>query len=235
MFITLESTEGGGKGSIAPLIRQAIELSGKNCVHTRQPGGTRVGESIRELFLWKGHFSVKEEVYLLAVDRKRCWEEVIEPALNKGEVVVCERWNATTVAYQAWGRMPEGPVMRDQMETFIRQTLHSLGLVDVRPNLSIHLSMPAQIGLGRIAAREQLDRLELEGLKFMKKAQDGLSHHHRLKTKWLMDDAETIDATKSFREMLVQTLDMLEQRNIITLQAKCFVLAQHLEQERVFP
>ena len=226
MFITLEATEGAGKGTVSPLLKRAVELSGKECVHTRQPGGTAVGETLREAFLWKGDMTCKEEVMLLAVDRKRCWEEIIKPALDNGKVVVCERWNATTVAYQAWGRMPDSEVMCQQMETFIRQTLHQLGLIDTRPDLSILLDMPPAIGLARITEREKLDRMELEGLDFMKKAQAGLEFHHRLKTKWLMNDSAVVNATLPLREMLRQTLEVLQDRSIVTLEAKTVVLTE---------
>lgn len=215
MFITFESTEGAGKGTVVPIIRKAIERSGRSCVHTRQPGGTLIGEALRDIFLWKGEMTSKEEVYLLAVDRKRNWEENIRPALESGKIVICERWNATTIAYQAWARQGDSEVKRQQMESFVRSTLHELGLTDVRPNISIFMDVSPAIGLGRIGDRDHIDRIEAKGLEFMKLVQAGLQYHHRNTTKWLMDSARTIDASQSIKNVVKNTLKIFQEKGLV--------------------
>lgn len=210
MFITLESTEGAGKGTLAPLMKKAIELSGRGCVHVRQPGGTVIGEMIREIYLWHGSgFTPEEEILLLAVDRKRTWEEIIRPALDLGKVVICERWNASTFAYNVGGRSINNPVRQNMLGEYMQTHFRTLGLLDKRPDVSIYLDMQASVGLNRINVRKNLDRMEKEGVVFMDYVNHILQQVHAEKTRWLMDDSRVVNAQQPLDKVKYDILKVL--------------------------
>lgn len=104
MFVTFEGLDGSGKTTQAELLRQRLEEEGEEVVLTREPGGTELGERIRDLLLHGGHVSPWAEALLYAASRAQHVEEVIRPALERGAVVVCDRYVDSSVAYQGGGR-----------------------------------------------------------------------------------------------------------------------------------
>lgn len=104
MFVTFEGIDGSGKSTQAELLRERLEASGLDVVVTREPGGTDLGERIRELLLHGGHVSPWAEALLYAASRAQHVDEVIRPALERGEWVVCDRYVDSSVAYQGVGR-----------------------------------------------------------------------------------------------------------------------------------
>src|SRR6185436_11231684 len=104
MFVTLEGLDGSGKSTQAQLLGARLEAEGVDVVLTREPGGTALGEEIRELVLHGGDVAPWAEAALYAASRAQHVEEVIRPALARGATVVCDRYIDSSVAYQGIGR-----------------------------------------------------------------------------------------------------------------------------------
>jgi dTMP kinase len=104
MFVSFEGLDGSGKTTQAELLRARLEADGEDVVATREPGGTPLGEGIRDLVLHGGHVVPWAEVLLYAASRAQHVQEVIRPALGRGATVVCDRYVDSSVAYQGGGR-----------------------------------------------------------------------------------------------------------------------------------
>src|ERR687896_2496395 len=104
MFVTFEGLDGSGKTTQAELLRERLEADWREVVSTREPGGTPLGESIRQLVLHGSHVTPWAEALLYAAARAQHVEEVIRPALERGAMVVCDRYLDSSVAYQGVGR-----------------------------------------------------------------------------------------------------------------------------------
>lgn len=158
-FITVEGVEGAGKSSNLAFIQAFLEAAGKTVVHTREPGGTRLGEEIRGLLL--GHrddgMAGDTELLLVFAARAEHIHRKIAPALTRGDWVLCDRFTDATYAYQGGGR----GVPRDRvaaMESWVQG--------DLRPDLTVLLDVPIEVGLGRAGRRAALDRFEQESGAF---------------------------------------------------------------------
>ncbi len=154
-FITLEGPEGGGKSTHAPAIREFLISKGKSVVVSREPGGTPLAEQIRVLLLDKTieRMSGDAEILLMFAARAEHIEQVIEPALTRGDWVVCDRFTDATYAYQGGGRG-----IADQRI----QTLETWVQSELRPDLVLILDLEVKLGLERAGARGEADRFELE-------------------------------------------------------------------------
>jgi dTMP kinase len=104
MFVSFEGLDGSGKTTQAELLRARLEADGVKVVATREPGGTELGERIRELVLHGGHVAPWAEALLYAAARAQLVEQVIRPAIDRGEWVICDRYVDSSVAYQGVGR-----------------------------------------------------------------------------------------------------------------------------------
>ena len=104
MFVTFEGLDGSGKSTQAELLRARLEGKGVDVVSTREPGGTELGEGVRDLVLHGGHVTPWAEALLYAAARAQHVDEVIRPALESGKAVICDRYVDSSVAYQGVGR-----------------------------------------------------------------------------------------------------------------------------------
>lgn len=104
MFVSFEGLDGSGKTTQAELLRTRLEADGEDVVATREPGGTELGERIRELVLHGGHMAPWAEALLYAASRAQHVDEVIRPALDRGATVICDRYVDSSVAYQGVAR-----------------------------------------------------------------------------------------------------------------------------------
>jgi dTMP kinase len=154
IFITLEGCEGVGKTTNANLIESLLQEQGVPYVRTREPGGTPLAESLRDLLLEKRDEKVDPltEVLMLFAARAQHVNHVIRPALNMGHWVLCDRFTDASFAYQGGGRGVSVEVL-EQLE----QMVHG----DLQPDLTLYLDMPVELALSRIQERE-LDRFEVE-------------------------------------------------------------------------
>lgn len=164
-FITVEGGEGVGKSSNLGFIQAWLREAGKDVVMTREPGGTALGEKIRELLLDAGQSSmvVEAELLLMFAARAQHLEEVIKPALAQGQWVVCDRFTDATYAYQGGGRGVELQRIA-QLEQWVQGNL--------RPDLTLLLDMPVQQGLQRAGQRSTPDRFEREQQHFFERVRE---------------------------------------------------------------
>lgn len=159
LFITLEGPEGAGKTTNRAFLAEQLQALGCTVVLTREPGGCSLAEHIRELLLAPSDepMAVDAELLLMFAARAQHLAQVIEPALARGEVVLCDRFTDATYAYQGGGRgVPFARI--EQLEQFVQGAR--------RPDLTLLFDLPVEIGLSRAVARGQLDRFEQEGRTF---------------------------------------------------------------------
>ncbi len=159
LFVTLEGPEGAGKSTNREYLAERLRARGVDVVLTREPGGTPLAERIRELLLTPDDepMAVDTELLLVFAARAQHLAQVIRPALERGAVVLCDRFTDATYAYQGGGRGLSIERIA-QLEIFVQGEL--------RPDLTLIFDLPVEIGLARAAARGRLDRFEQEGIRF---------------------------------------------------------------------
>ena len=163
-FIAFEGVEGAGKGTQIALLERYLRDEGVSVMVTREPGGTRVGEQIRDLLLAPetGALDARTEALLFAAARAQTVATVIRPALAEGKVVICDRYVDSSLAYQGAGRgLGETDVL----------SLNVWGTQGLFPDLVILLHVEPEQGLAR--SRGEPDRMEAEGQAFLAKVADG--------------------------------------------------------------
>ena len=161
-FITVEGGEGAGKSTQIERIADWFRARGGSVVCTREPGGTRLAESVRELLLDRRNDGLSDTAELLLVFAARAQHlsEVIRPALERGDVVICDLFTDATWAYQGGGR---------GIDTAIITSLETLVQGDFRPDLTLLLDVPVAVGLARAGKRGALDRFEQEQVEFFER------------------------------------------------------------------
>jgi len=165
MFITLEGGEGAGKSTQMAYVEQCLKQTGKKVHVTREPGGTELAETIRDLLLDHRQTAMHADTELLLMFAARAQHlaELIRPALEAGEWVLCDRFTDATYAYQGGGRgidMERIAVLED----WVQGTL--------RPDLTLLLDLPVEIGLSRAGKRGDLDRFEREQQEFFERVRN---------------------------------------------------------------
>lgn len=162
VFITLEGIEGVGKSTQAGFIRQRLEKAGHTVVATREPGGTKVGEAVRSILLDSKDLAIDDttELMLIFSARAQHLQEVIRPALDRGEIVLCDRFTDATYAYQGGGRgMPQARIAI--LEEYVQKGL--------KPDFTFLFDAPVETGLSRANHRSTADRFESETGRFFEK------------------------------------------------------------------
>lgn len=165
-FITFEGSECAGKSTHIKLLRKYFLEQKIDCVITREPGGTEIGEEIRNIVkhhAGKNPVADETELLLFAASRAQHMREVIIPALEKGSYVICDRFTDSTVAYQGYAR---GLNM-----DFIR-TLNRFATIGRSPDLTIILDLTPEESLARRIRRNENDRIEAEDISFHSKVRD---------------------------------------------------------------
>ncbi len=168
-FITLEGSEGAGKSTNMDYIQQSLQARGVDIVMTREPGGTSIGEDIRELLLGHKHTGMSDDTELLLMFAARAEHihKVIEPALQRGQWVLCDRFTDATYAYQGGGR----GIAAERIAILENWTQ---GLL--RPDLTIYLDVPVETGRQRAGDRSDPDRFEKEQNDFFNKVRQTYLH-----------------------------------------------------------
>jgi dTMP kinase len=158
-FITIEGTEGVGKTTNIEYIKQWLDDHAISYVSTREPGGTPLAEEIRQVLLANREETVcsKAELLMMFAGRAQHIDQVIEPQLAKGNWVLCDRFTDATYAYQGAGR-EMGDELIKSLETMIQGTM--------RPDLTLVLDVPVELGLERAGNRSEPDRFEREKTDF---------------------------------------------------------------------
>ena len=165
-FITIEGTEGVGKTTNIEFIQAWLNSRKLDFVSTREPGGTPLAEQIRELLLTprKEKVSNSAELLLMFAGRAQHLDHVILPAIQSGRWVLCDRFTDATYAYQGYGR---------GMDKALIAQLEQLVQADLRPNLTLILDIPVEIGLKRASQRSTPDRFEREQTEFFERVLQG--------------------------------------------------------------
>ena len=205
VFISFEGGEGSGKSTQSKLLKEFFESEGKTVVLTREPGGTKLGKELRDILLHThDDVSPRAEALLYAADRAHHVETVIRPALDRGEIVITDRYLDSSIAYQGAGRvLSPGEVGR-----ISRWATESL-----TPTLTIIIDLPAEIGIKRLKSK---DRLERESLAFHERVrQEFLSLALLDPERYLVVDGrlsvEEINATIIARVSELRDLNKIEQ------------------------
>jgi dTMP kinase len=164
MFVTFEGGEGAGKSTQIRKLADLCSRQGIPCLVTREPGGTSLGRHIRSLLL-ESQTTVDEraELLLYSADRAQHVGEVIIPALKRGEVVLCDRFTDSTVAYQGYGR---------QLSLEWIERLNTMATDGLSPDVTFWLDIPPELGFARKNS-QALDRLELGGIDFHRRIHAG--------------------------------------------------------------
>jgi dTMP kinase len=163
-FITFDGIEGCGKSTHARLLYEHLKKAGKKIILVHEPGGTGAGERIRKIFLKKEKgvdLCVESELFLIEASRSQLIREVINPALKKGTSVICDRFNHSTYAYQAYGGGLSKKAVRDVER-------YSIG--NLRPDITFILDVPVKLGLSRI---KKPDRMESKSAAFHQRVRSG--------------------------------------------------------------
>jgi dTMP kinase len=176
-LITFEGIEGSGKSTQAR--RLADELG---ALFTFEPGATETGVRIREIVLGGGHVAPQAELLLFLADRAQHIAEVIRPALAAQRIVISDRYNDSTLAYQGYGRqLPLSP---------LRQ-LTEQATGGLRPELTLLLDVPVALGLARAGRRGAIDRIESETITFHERVRDGFRRlAEEEPARWVVLDGE---------------------------------------------
>ena len=173
MFITFEGIEGSGKSTQVKLLIPVLEAKGYKCVSTREPGATKIGEKIRSILLDSDNSSMlaATELLLYEADRAQHVREIIEPALEANKVVISDRFFDATTVYQGHAR---------GFDLGLIENIHQVVVGNLRPDLTVILDLPVEIGLNRAwqrienqSAGLREDRFEKESLAFHEKVRQG--------------------------------------------------------------
>lgn len=166
-FITVEGCEGSGKTSIIKLICEDFEKRGIKYLQTREPGGSKISEQIRNVILNVDNTKMDymTEALLYAASRRQHLEEIVKPALNDGKIVLCDRYLDSSLAYQGYAR---GLGIEEVYNINMYATSGFL------PDLTIYIDIPVEVGLERIKENNRdVNRLDLEKVAFHNKVREG--------------------------------------------------------------
>lgn len=190
LFITMEGGEGVGKSTNLAFLERLLTDQGVEVVVTREPGGTLLGEEIRELLLQVRSETVSAEAELLLIFAARAQHiyEVIEPALASGKTVLSDRFTDATYAYQCGGRRLDQQAV-EQLEQLVQG--------DLRPDYTVLLDAPIEVGMVRARDRGELDRIEQETMAFFERVRQA----YLQQAKRHSDRYRIIDAAKPLGEV----------------------------------
>jgi len=205
-FITLEGSEGSGKSTNLAFIHQQLQAAGLDVVLTREPGGTPLAERIRELLLDKQNTAMHSDTELLLMFSARAQHinELILPALERGQWVLCDRFTDATYAYQGAGRgIDEARIA--QLEQWVQG--------DLRPDLTFFLDLPVAQGLARAGERGEPDRFEREQIDFFERVRQGyLAQAERHSQRYrLVDASQPLEQVQA--QLAAQLHDYLQAQN----------------------
>ena len=200
-FITIDGVEGAGKSTQIDFIRDYLSNKGINVILTREPGGTELGEKIRELLLSPETKSMHSETELLLMfaARNEHIHRKIMPALAQGDWVLSDRFTDASYAYQGGGRGLDINRIA-QLEQWVLQ--------DFTPDMTLLLDVPVELGMSRIESRGKKDRIELEAMDFFNRVRESYIDRSkqfpdRIK---LIDSSQTVEYTTQQIKAILDSL-----------------------------
>ncbi len=200
MFVTLEGVEGAGKSTLMSYIAEIFTDSGREVIQTREPGGTKTGEQIRNILLDSKNVGVTDdtELMLMFAARAQHISEIIHPALANGSVVLCDRFTDASYAYQGGGRGIDEKRIQI-LEDWVQQGL--------KPDLTLLFDLDVETGLRRAGKRSEADRFEKEEIGFFEK----IRNNYLQRAKNEPDRFRIIDSSQSFENVKQQIQDILKE------------------------
>jgi dTMP kinase len=191
-FISFEGIEGTGKSTQAKLLQQGLLGLGYEVILTEEPGGTLISLRIREILLSVDHTNMKPLTELLLYNAARAQhiEEVILPALNRGAVVITDRFTDSTFAYQGYGR---------GIDLDLLESIDKIATNGLRPDITVLLDLDVETGLKRNRRINKTDRLELEDVEFHERVRKG---YHELAAKE-PERIKVLDASVGIEELKI--------------------------------
>ena len=199
IFISMEGPDGSGKSTQIELLKKYFSEKGYEIIITREPGGTKISEAIREIILNKEYteMSYMTEALLYASARAQLVSEVIKPALEAGKAVISDRFVDSSAVYQGMAR---GLGVENVYK------INEFALQGIMPELTIHLDLPAEVGISRKNDQKELDRMELEAIDFHERVAEGYRKLAALSPERIY----TIDATQTIEVIHKKIVDKLE-------------------------
>lgn len=199
-FISLEGPEGAGKSTLIGALAQEFSRRGASTLMTREPGGSPIGGAVREMLLHSEHgLSPLAELFLFLADRTEHVTHVIQPALDAGTVVLCDRHADSTVVYQGHARGMDV----DWLRGLNLKATHGL-----RPDLILLLDLDPEVGLKRQLVADRLGGMPID---FHERVREGfLTEAQREPERW-----EILDASRSFDEVAQDAIERLKRRGFL--------------------
>ena len=166
MFITLEGPEGSGKSSQLPDLAEFLRGQGWDVLTTREPGGTPIGDQIRQILMRLDNQELhpRTEILLFLASRAQLVEQVIKPALREGKLVLCDRFGDSTMAYQGYGHGLNLDTLR---------TMLDFATDKLKPDLTLLLDVDVETGLQRKRKEDEWNRLDAYALAFHQRVREG--------------------------------------------------------------
>lgn len=200
IFITMEGPEGAGKTTIIHMLGKALQQEGYQVLLTREPGGIPISEQIREVILNKDNTAMdsRTEALLYAAARRQHLVEKVMPALEKGSIVLCDRFIDSSLAYQGYARG------LDIEEVY---NINKFAIGDMMPDVTFFFDIKPEEGLRRIQSNgdREINRLDLEALEFHEKVYEGYQVTiNRWKDRFII-----IDADRTIEEVFQETKNQL--------------------------
>ncbi|MGH7827545.1 MAG: dTMP kinase [Candidatus Binatia bacterium] len=208
-FITFEGGDGTGKSTQLKLLQQHLLEVGKPCIVTREPGGTSLGNLIRQVLLEVGKQPIASpaELFLYLADRAQHIQEVIGPALEQGKIVLCDRYTDSTLAYQGYGR---------GIDLELLGRLNEMASRGIKPDLTFLFDCGVKVGLSRTAQRQS--QAGLSGIREDRFEREKIEFHERVRRGFLkMARSEperfcVIPASRSVQEVFEQIKTIVDRK-----------------------
>lgn len=193
LFITLEGVEGAGKSTLMDFVADLFIKAGHEIVKTREPGGTKTGEQIRDILLDSNNIGLTDntELLLMFAARMQHIEQVIKPALISNKVVICDRFTDASYAYQGGGRGIDETRIK-ALEEWVQEGL--------KPDLTLLFDLDVEIGLRRAGKRSEADRFEQEEKQFFERIRNCYLERAKLEP----DRFRIVDAAQSYENVKQQ-------------------------------
>lgn len=200
VFISFEGIEGSGKTTQARLLKEHLERKAYKVILTKEPGGSRIGEKIKDILLSPQHREIDEitELLLYFAGRRQHIKELILPSLEKGITIITDRFIDSTRAYQGYAR---------GIDLDFIDSLNKVASMGIMPDLTILLDIDVDTGLKRNRGANKVDRLELEDIEFHKRVKEGYS---ALAETW-PERIKVIDASKGIEETHNRIVEVVEE------------------------
>lgn len=199
-FITFEGPEGSGKTSVIVAVKKHFEDAGHSLITTREPGGIKIAEEIRDIILNKENteMDAHAEALLFAASRSQHFNEKIVPALNENKIILCDRFIDSSLAYQGHAR---GLGIDNVFE------INKFAIGNKLPDLTIFIDVPPSVGLARVFSNtRKVDRLDLESLEFHNKVYEG----YMIIAEKYKDRVVIIDGTQKVEKVIEDAIKVIE-------------------------